>query len=82
MKEQDIVLDFGNHQMFLSSRYYTYKTSGNLVTVECSKGSGKRWVYPFKGFSVNHREIRFLVERDEVPQMRLLPKIDHCPKGG
>jgi len=74
MREKDIVLDFGNHQMFLSGKYYTYKTSGNLVIVECTKGSEKKMVYLFKGFSVNHREIRFLVEKEEVPRLRLLPK--------
>ncbi len=74
MRERDIVLDFGNHQMYLSGKYYRHKTSGNILMVECAKETGKRWFYSFKGFSVSHKEIRFLVEKEEVPQMRLLPK--------
>ncbi|SNZ08246.1 hypothetical protein SAMN06265182_1232 [Persephonella hydrogeniphila] len=71
---KDIVLDFGNHQMYLSGKYYTHQISGDLVLVECAKGTGKRWVYSFKGFTVNEKEIRFLVKEEEPPRMRLLPK--------
>ncbi len=78
MRHRDIVLDFGSHQMFLSGSYYNYKISGNYVLIECSKGTGKKWVYRFSGLGASDREIRFYVKEEEPPKMRLLPKIAHA----
>jgi hypothetical protein len=71
---KDIVLDFGNHQMYLSGKYYTHRISGDLVLVECTKGTEKGWVYRFSGFSVGEKEIRFLVKEEEPLKRGFFPK--------
>ncbi len=72
---KNIVLDFGGCLVYLSGKHYRYevRVPSNQVAIECLS-SGKKWTYPLKGFAIGKREIRFLVKKEEVPQMRLLPK--------